>query len=91
MFPYRHVPALSVVIDLDVVVLLVLARGRLGIAQATLTVDLAIRVPGLIAVGAHATTQILLLGALRDADALGLSALGLADLASAATDLGAGV
>lgn len=39
---HRHLPALSVVVNLDVVELLVLAGGGLGLAKATFAVDLAV-------------------------------------------------
>lgn len=76
---------------MNVVKGLILAGGVLGIAQAPLTMHLAVRVPSLISVGADATTEVLLLGALRDADALCLFSLCLTHSPSLAMDLRAGI
>lgn len=88
---HRHLSALSEVVDLDVVVLLVFASGRFRFTETPLAMDFTVRVPGLVAVGADATTGIFLFGALWNANALGFATLRLANLSSSAVDLRARV
>lgn len=82
---------LAVVVDVQVAVDGRQAPGGLRVAQAALLVDGAIRGPRLIRVGADASSQVRLLGALRDADAFGLHALQLADPAGSTMHLLAGI
>jgi hypothetical protein len=50
---HRHLPALSVVLDVQVLELLVLALLHLLVAPAAHPVHLAVRVPGCVLVGAN--------------------------------------
>lgn len=84
-----HLPALAVVVDVDVLDLFVRAGGVLFVAQATLAVHFAVRRPGLVEVGADTATGIVFKRTIGDADARGGGAFGLADTTGAAVDLAA--
>lgn len=66
---YRHFLALAVVVDVQMTQCGVSAVLVVGVAQAALAIQLAVGVPGLVVVRANHAARVVLLGAVRDADA----------------------
>lgn len=83
--------AFTEVVNVDVWVLWRCTACILRVAQAAMTMNLAVAVPCLISVGADLTARIWLFGALGNANTFGCVAVNVADTTSAAVNVGAGI
>lgn len=83
--------AFTEVVNVDVWVLWRCTACILRVAQATVTMNLAVAVPCLISVGADLTARIWLFRTLGNANTFGCVAVDVADTTSAAVNVGAGI